>query len=617
MIREIQNSFFFFFALLGQIIPSCQRKLKARLRQKFKHFSEGIGEAGKMTHLNDIYTELYIVHGGIEGVNEEHEIRQIETASRNQSRPEHLIRCEDIFQPFPGREKQPVRTVLTKGVAGIGKTVLTRKFALDWAEGKANPNVHFTFPFTFRELNMLSGKNYSLVELLHLFFMETKEATIHSFDNFNHVFILDGLDECRLPLDFHNNEIVTDVTKLATVDVLLTNLITGKLLPNARLWITSRPAAAGQIPLKCVDVVTEVRGFTDMQKKEYFEKRFRGGGHAERIISHIRTSRTLHIMCHIPVFCWITASVLESVIKADGELPQTLTEMYIHFLVVQVKLGIEKYHGAESDSFWSIGTCKIIMSLGRLAFQQLQKGKLIFYDSDLMASDIDIQTASVYSGLLTQIFKEESGLYQNKLYCFVHLSFQEFLAALYVYVKFINDDDNLLVKSQLSSASWWNFWTSGNNERTVFQDAVDKALENPNGHLDLFVRFLLGLSLQRNQTLLWGLLKKKEQDSGVVHQAAQYIKGKIHENPTPERCINLFYCLNELQDNSLVNEIQQSLCSGSLSMDMQSPAQWSAVVFILLSSEKGLEEFDLRKYSASEKALLQLLPVVKHAKRVT
>lgn len=480
-------------ALSGQIIPSCQRKLKSRLRKKFKHFSEGIGEGGKSAHLNDIYTELYIVQGGIEGVNEEHEIRQIETASRNQSRTEHLIKCEDIFQPFPGRENHLVRTVLTKGVAGIGKTVLTRKFTLDWAEGKANLNVHFTFPFTFRELNMLSGKNYSLVELLHLFFMETKEATISSFDNFNYVFILDGLDECRLPLDFYNNEIVTDVTKLATIDVLLTNLITGKLLPNACLWITSRPAAAGQIPLKCVDLVTEVRGFTDMQKKEYFEKRFRGGGQAERIISHIKTSRTLHIMCHIPVFCWITASVLELVIKADGKLPQTLTEMYIHFLVVQVKLGFEKYHGTVSDSFWNMGTSKVIMSLGRLAFEQLQKGNLIFYYSDLMASDIDVKTASVYSGLLTQIFKEESGLYQNKLYCFVHLSFQEFLAALYVYVKFRNDDDNLLAESQTLSTSWWKFWTFRNSESTIFQDAVDKALENPNGHLDLFVRFLLGL----------------------------------------------------------------------------------------------------------------------------
>uniref|UniRef100_A0A3Q1FQ16 NACHT LRR and PYD domain-containing protein n=1 Tax=Acanthochromis polyacanthus TaxID=80966 RepID=A0A3Q1FQ16_9TELE len=67
----------------------------------------------------------------------------------------------------------------------------------------------------------------------------------------------------------------------------------------------------------------------------------------------------------------------------------------------------------------------------------------------------------------------------------------------------------------------------------------------------------------------------------------------------------------ELNDRSLVEEIQQSLRSGSLSTDKLFPAQWSALVFILLSSEERLDVFDLKKYSASEEALLRLLPVVK------
>ncbi|XP_045891000.1 NLR family CARD domain-containing protein 3-like, partial [Micropterus dolomieu] len=156
---------------------------------------------------------------------------------------------------------------MTKGVAGIGKTVLTQKFTLDWAEDKANQDIQFTFPFTFRELNVLKEKKYSLVELVHHFFPETKEAGICSFEEFQVVFIFDGLDECRLPLDFHNNEVLTDVTESTSVDVLLTNLIRGNLLPSARLWITTRPAAANQIPPECVDMVTEVRGFTDPQKE--------------------------------------------------------------------------------------------------------------------------------------------------------------------------------------------------------------------------------------------------------------------------------------------------------------------------------------------------------------
>ncbi|KAJ3581874.1 hypothetical protein NHX12_016137 [Muraenolepis orangiensis] len=187
---------------------------------------------------------------------------------------------------------------MTTGVAGIGKTILTHKFTLDWAEGKANQDIHFTLPFTFRELNLLKEKEFSLMELLHHFFIQTKG--IRRYDRFQVVFILDGLDECRLPLDFQNNPIWTDVTKSTSVDVLLTNLIRGDLLPSARIWITTRPAAANQIPAECVRMVTEVRGFTDPQKEEYFRKRFREETLAIRIISLIKTSRSLHIMCHIP-----------------------------------------------------------------------------------------------------------------------------------------------------------------------------------------------------------------------------------------------------------------------------------------------------------------------------
>merc|ERR1711980_65905 len=137
-------------------------------------------------------------------------------------------------------------------------------------------------------------------------------------------------------------------------------------------------------------------------------------------------------MCHIPVFCWITATVLEKVLKTreGGELPKTLTEMYIHFLVVQSKLKNIKYDGgAETDPHWSPESRKMIESLGKLAFDQLQKGNLIFYESDLTECGIKIRAASVYSGVFTQIFKEERGLYQDKVFCFVHLSVQEFLVS--------------------------------------------------------------------------------------------------------------------------------------------------------------------------------------------
>ncbi|XP_071256158.1 NLR family CARD domain-containing protein 3-like isoform X4 [Salvelinus alpinus] len=577
----------------------CQSELKSNLKKKFQCVFEGIAEQGNPTLLNKIYTELYITEGGTGEVNNEHELKQIETTTRTRATPETPIKCKDIFNPLTGQDKR-IRTVLTKGVAGIGKTVSVQKFILDWAEGKANQDVQFVFSFPFRELNLMKEDKHTFIELLNHFSKETKQSGISIYNKYNVLFIFDGLDECRLPLDFQKNKICSDVTESTSVDVLLTNLIKGNLLPSALIWITTRPAAANKIPSGCVDQVTEVRGFNDQQKEEYFRKRFSDEDLANRIISHIKTSRSLHIMCHIPVFCWISATVLEHMLKHEREeMPKTLTEMYIHLVVFHTKQKNEKYLGKEETGpHWDKES---ILSLGKLAFQQLVKGNLIFYEEDLKEAGIDVSEASVYSGLCTQLFKEECVLYQNKVYCFVHLSIQEFLAAVYLFLSFINNNENLMDKLQ----------TKDEPEVTFYKSAVDKALQSETGNLDLFLRFLLGLSMESNQKHLRGLLTKTRISSQSHEETVKYIKEKIGENPSPERSINLFHCLNELNDHSLVEEIQSYLRSGSLSKPNLSPAQWSALVFVLLTSEKELDVFDLKKYSRSEEGLLRLLPVVK------
>ncbi|XP_034150820.1 NLR family CARD domain-containing protein 3-like [Esox lucius] len=593
----------------NELAVICQHDLKSNLKKKCQCLFEGIAKQGNPTLLNKIYTELYITEGGSGGVNNEHEVRQIETTARKQARPETAIKCNDIFKPIPGQDK-PIRTVLTKGVAGIGKTVSVQKFILDWAEGKANQDVQFVFPLPFRELNLMKGDKLSLIQLINHFSVETNKARISNYNKYKVVFIFDGLDECRLPLDFQNNKSCYDVTESTSVDVLLTNLIKGNLLPSALLWITTRPAAANQIPSGCVDQVTEVRGFNDPQKEEYFRKRFSDEDLASRIISHIKTSRSLHIMCYIPVFCWIVATILEHMMTTDdkGELPKTLTDMYSHFLVFQSTHRNVKYDGKkETEPHWNKES---IVTLGKLAFQQLQKGNQIFYEEDLKDCGIDINEASVYSGICTQIFKEECGLNQDKVFCFVHLSIQEFLAAVYVFLSFKNKNKNLMDEQQSTDGNV-SVQLRYEPEVTFFKTAVDKAFQSKTGHLDLFLRFLLGLSLESNQKHLQGLLRETRSSSQSHEETIKYIKEKIRENPSSERCINLFHCLNELNDRSLVEEIQRYLSSGHLSREELSPAQWSALVFVLLTSEEEIDVFDLKKYSTSEKGLLGLLPVIK------
>ncbi|XP_036419184.1 NACHT, LRR and PYD domains-containing protein 12-like isoform X2 [Colossoma macropomum] len=594
--------------LQSKLAPSCHQKLKSTLKEKFKNINEGISNPGTSTLLKEIYTELYITEGGSGEFNNEHEVRQIETASRRPATQETPIKCNDIFKD------KPIRTVLTKGVAGIGKTVSVQKFILDWAEGKANQDVLFIFPLPFRELNLIK-KKLSLLALLHQFFTDIKELKTRDFYDYKVMFIFDGLDECRLPLDFQNNESVFDVRQSASVDVLLTNLIKGNLLPSALLWITTRPAAANQIPPDCINQVTEVRGFSDPQKEEYFRKRISDQSLSERIITHMKSSRSLYIMCHIPVFCWIAATVLERMLgeAESGEIPKTLTQMFTHFLIFQIKHSSQKYHRKSDIDHKQ--TRKMILALGNLAFQQLEKRNLIFYEEDLRECGIDVREVSVYSGVCTQIFREEFGLHLGKVFSFVHLSVQEFLAALYAFLNFISNNTNVLLQQTTRSSGFFKKLTMSD----FLKSAVDEALQSEIGHLDLFLRFLLGLLMESNQTLLRGLMTQTGNSSYSEEEIVKYIKEKIRENPSPEKTISLFHCLNELNDHSLVQEVQTYLNRGGsrgLSGAELSPAQWSAVAFVMLNSEEELDEFDLSKFDPSEECLLRLLPVAKASRKV-
>ncbi|KAI4881890.1 hypothetical protein NFI96_027472 [Prochilodus magdalenae] len=589
--------------LQSKLALSLPKKLKSTLKEKYQKINEGISNPGTSKLLNEIYTELYITEGGSGEVNNEHEVRQIETTTRKPVLQETSIKCNDIFKD------ESIRTVLTKGVAGIGKTVSVQKFILDWAEKKANQDVLFIFPLPFRELNLMKEK-LSLEALLHQFFEDTRKLKLRDYHHYKVMFIFDGLDEYRLPLDFQNNESVLDVTQSASVDVLLTNLIKGNLLPSALLWITTRPAAASQIPPDCIDQVTEVRGFSDPQKEEYFRKRISDQSLAERIITHVKSSRSLYIMCHIPVFCWIAATVLERMLgeAESGEIPKTLTQMFTHFLIFQIKHSSQKYQ-RKSDTDHE-QTREIILALGELAFHQLDKGNLIFYEEDLRECGIDVREVSVYSGVCTQIFREEFGLHLGKVFSFVHLSVQEFLAALYVFLSFISNNRNVLLQQDTGPTTTMS---------DFLQSAVDKALQSEYGHLDLFLRFLLGLSLESNQTLLRGALTQTGNISYNKEEIVEYIKEKIRMNPSPEKTINLFHCLNELNDHSLVQEVQTYLNRGGysgLSGAKLSPAQWSAVAFVMLNSEEELDEFDLSKFDRSEECLLRLLPVAKVSRKV-
>ncbi|XP_062391346.1 NACHT, LRR and PYD domains-containing protein 3-like [Sardina pilchardus] len=606
------------------ILRSVIEKHKASLKRKFENISEGTITSGAKTLLSKVYTKLYITEGESEGVNKEHEVWQVESASRAQSTEDTPIDCNDIFKPVPGQEKL-IRTVMTKGVAGIGKTVSVQKFILDWIDGVANKDVDFMFPLPFRELNLIRNDQYSLHRLLLDFHPELKELKdAEEYKSCQVVFIFDGLDESRLPLNFEANAKPILVTQTSSVDLLMTGLLKGSLLPSARIWITSRPAAASQIPTQYINQVTEVRGFNDPQKEEYFRKRISDEHQAKSIISHIKASRGLYIMCHIPVFCWIAATVLQQMLtmKKTSDIPKTLTEMFIQFLLIQTVRKDQKFQQIhETDTKQLLKSQKEkILKLAELAFKNLQDGNLMFYEEDLRKCDIDVTEASVYSGMCTEIFKEECVFHQNKVYSFVHLSIQEFMAAMFVFHSFVTKNFYPLKCILGEKRDPRSYHQSVQNLKpqdlhVLLSKTVDGALKSRNGHLDLFLRFLTGISLESNQKLQQGLLTQTYSTSSSIKKTCQYIKNLNREDLSPERCINLFHCLLEMNDHSMQKEIQKYLKSNNGTKQNLSPAHCSAMAHMLLMSEEELDKFDLEAYSTSHEGRRRLIPAMRCFKK--
>nr|XP_015094785.1 NLR family CARD domain-containing protein 3 isoform X2 [Vicugna pacos] len=553
-------------------------------------------------------TSLLLVEGLTDLQLREHDFTQVE-ATRGGWCSSRTITLDRLFLPL-SRVSIPPRISITIGVAGVGKTTLVRNFVHLWARGQVGKDFSLVLPLTFRDLN--THEKLSADRLVRSIFPHAGETGLASAALTKVLLVLDGLDECKTPLDFSNTVACTDPRKEIQVDHLITNIIRGNLFPEVSVWVTSRPSAAGQIPGGLVDRMTEIRGFNKEEIKMCLEQMFPEDPVLSGwVLSQVQADRALYLMCTIPAFCRLAGLALGHLHRSrlglpDAELwpPRTLCELYSWYFRMALS-GEAQEKGKASPRIEQLvqGGRKVVGTLGRLAFHGLVRKKYVFYEPDLKVFGVDL--ALLQTALCGCLLQREETLASSVTYYFKHLSLQEFVAAVYYY--------------SASRRAIFDLFTEGGMSwprlgfLTHFRSAAQRAMQVEDGRLDVFLRFLSGLLSPRVNALLAGSLLTQGEHQGYRAQVAELLQGCLRpDGAVCARAVNILHCLHELQHTELTRSVEEAVESGALAR-LTSRPHCAALAYLLQVSDVRAQEASL-PLCLSQGVLQSLLPQLLHCR---
>ena len=334
---------------------------------------------------------------------------------------DRVVTMSEIFNRH--EECEEPRVVLIEGKPGMGKTTYCKKVVFDWATGKhatGNCFTNFVIMLLIKCRDVESGIWEAIED--QLLPQEVGEDEREKFFDFirhnqsNVLLVLDGLDEVsekKLPM--------------------FSEIIQGRVLPNCRVVATARHEAGVKVRKYC-DTLLEVKGFTKEDVQSFIRKYFKAEPNlAKQLIAHLYTDRKLYGVLTNPLNTALLCLVYEDL---KGVFPESRTKLYMEIVECVLRRYRTKQQLPENGEDLVDLYESQLKHLGSIALKGLLEDNLDFDEKELgkhKASDLPgFGFLSVQPG--------GSKLRPTRRYGFLHKTFQELFAALYLSCQLIKKE---------------------------------------------------------------------------------------------------------------------------------------------------------------------------------